>query len=235
MTTHEQNPSTSQQRNRTEEQGKTSEMKQKAQAATEQVSQKARETTEQAKEQTRQVAEQAKGEARSMAQQRKGQISSEINSIARAFRSSGQQLRMQDEEPVARYATQIADSLDNAASYINERSVDDILSDAEDFARRRPEVFLGGAFGLGLLVSRFFKSSERNLHEGQYRESGYYRSGDYRRSDYYEGSGSAYAPASYGTGRAGTSEAERTRRTGSGESTLPQGRRDSTTMGGDSS
>lgn len=239
MTTHEQKPSTSQERNRTEEQGKTSEAKQKA-----------RETAEQAKEQTRQVAEQAKGEARSMAETRKRQVSSEINSIAQAFRSSGQQLRMQDEEPVARYATQIADKLDNAASYIQDRSVDDIVTDAEDFARRKPEVFLGGAFGLGLLVSRFFKSSERNLYEGQYRESGYYRSGDYRSgdyrgSDYYERTGSASAPSSYSTtgsgrgttrqtGRTDTGEAEQTRRRTTGESTLESGRRDSTTEGDNS-
>lgn len=231
MTTHEQNPSTSQQRNRTEEQGKASEVKQKA-----------GEAAHQAKEQTRQAAEQAKGEARSMAESRKSQVSSEIKHIAHAFRSSGQQLRMQDEEPVARYATQIADKLENASTYINQRSVDDILTDAEDFARRKPEVFLGGAFGLGLLVSRFFKSSERNLYEGDYRESGYYRSGDYSSSDYYERSGSAYAPASYGSGtsateqtrRTGTGETEQTRRTTTGESTLPSGQRGSTS-GGDNS
>lgn len=221
MTTHEQNPTTSQQRNRTEEQGKASEVKQKA-----------GEAAHQAKEQTRQVAEQAKGEARSMAESRKSQVSSEINSIARAFRNSGEQLRKQNEEPVARYATQIADKLENASTYINQRSVDDILTDAEDFARRKPEIFLGGAFGLGLLVSRFFKSSERNLYEGEYRQSGHYRSGDYRSGDYYEQGRDAYAPRSYDVGRGDSGE---TRRTASdattGESTLPSGRHESTTEG----
>lgn len=219
MTTHKQNPTTSQERNKPEEQGKTSEMKQKA-----------GEAAHQAKEQTRQAAEQAKGEARSMAESRKSQVSSEINHIAKAFRSSGQQLRMQDEEPVARYATQIADKLDNAASYMQDRSVDDILTDAEDFARGQPELFLGGAFGLGLLVSRFFKSSERKLSQGQYRESGYYGAGDYR--DRYERSDAAYAPRSYGSGRR---EGGETRGTGPGETTLPERQSGSTPTGGDNS
>lgn len=235
MTAHEQNPTTSQQRNRTEDKGTASEVKQKA-----------GEAAQQAKEQTRQVAEQAKGEARSMAESRKSQVSSEINSIARAFRNSGEQLRKQNEEPVARYATQIADKLENASTYINQRSVDDILTDAEDFARRKPEIFLGGAFGLGLLVSRFFKSSERNLYEGEYRQSGYYRSGDYRSGDYDEQRRSAYAPRSYSTTASGTGttgqarrtgtgegETEQTRRSTTGESTLGSGRRETTE--GDSS
>lgn len=241
MTTHEQNPSMSSERNKTEEKGKTSEMTRKARET-------AGEAAHQAKEQTRQVAQQAKGEARSMAEERKGQVTSEINSIARAFRSSGQQLRNQNEEPVARYATQIADKLENASSYIEDHSVDDILSDAEAFARRRPEVFLGGAFGLGLLVSRFFKSSERNLYEGEYRESGYYRSGDYRSGDYrgsgyYERTGSAYAPASYSTTGSGagrttgqtrrteTGDSEQAGRRTTGESTPGSGQRGSTTEG----
>ena len=32
------------------------------------------------------------------------------------------------------------------------------MSDAEDWARRNPALFLGGAFALGLLASRFLKS-----------------------------------------------------------------------------
>jgi hypothetical protein len=45
------------------------------------------------------------------------------------------------------------------AGYLTARDVDQLVSEAEAFARRQLAAFLGGAFALGFLVSRFLKSS----------------------------------------------------------------------------
>lgn len=164
--------------------GQTTEMRQKAQETAQQATEKARETAgdvaDQAKQQTRELADTAKDEARSMAETRKSQVTSELHNIAEAFRTSGQELEKRSETPVANYANTIADRLEGASSYLSGRSVDDLLGDAEDFARNKPEIFLGGAFGVGLLISRFFKSSGGDNYEsgGGYAPSRY-RSGQY--------------------------------------------------------
>ena len=201
MTHHESQHTTTE--GKREKDGQASEMRQKARETAENV-------THQAKEQTRELADTAKEEARSMAETRKSQVTSELHNIAQAFRTSGRELRTQNEEPVARYANQIADRIENASSYLSGHSVDDLLADAEDFARRQPEIFLGSAFGLGLIVSRFFKSSERQ----------YVRHGD------------AYSQGAYSQGR-GYGSMQRTTRDWetpyAGESSLPAGQSRTTT------
>lgn len=138
----------------------------KAQNTAQKAADKARESvdevTDQARQQTRELAHNAKEEAVSMAETRKHQLTSELHNIAQAFRTSGQELRHQEAAPTAKYIDNLANRIEGASSYLDGRSVDEILTDAEQFARERPEIFLGGAFGLGLLISRFFKSSERN-------------------------------------------------------------------------
>jgi hypothetical protein len=46
---------------------------------------------------------------------------------------------------------------------------------AQRLAQRRPAVFVGSAFGIGLLAARFFKSSPPENHEETYYSAGEYR------------------------------------------------------------
>ena len=65
---------------------------------------------------------------------------------------------------VARYAEKASDRIDRTAQYLSTTEPQQIMRDAEAFARREPAVFFGGAFLLGLAVGRFLKSSQE--HEG---------------------------------------------------------------------
>lgn len=85
-----------------------------------------------------------------------------IGSVAQAVRQSTQQLRAQQHETIAQYVEQAADQLERFAARMKERNIGDLARDAQDLARRRPALFIGSAFALGLLGARFLKSSNSN-------------------------------------------------------------------------
>jgi hypothetical protein len=98
-----------------------------------------------------------------------------LEQIAGAVRTSGQQLR--DEQPqVAGFADTAAGQVERFARYLNESSAQDVMREAEAFARRQPAIFFGGALALGVLASRFLKASPTG-GSSQFRYRGY-RSAD---------------------------------------------------------
>ena len=85
-----------------------------------------------------------------------------LGSVAQALRQSSDQLRSSDSGmPVHQYVSTAADRVERFSNYLRRSSVSDMMSQAEDFARRQPAVFIGGAVMLGLLAARFLKSSNR--------------------------------------------------------------------------
>jgi len=82
-----------------------------------------------------------------------------IGSVAQAVRQSTQQLREQQHDTIAQYVEQAADQLERFATRLKDKNVGDLAREAQDLARRRPAVFIGSAFALGLLGARFIKSS----------------------------------------------------------------------------
>jgi hypothetical protein len=119
----------------------------------------------QAKEAAGRVIDQAKNEATSRADQQRETAATGFQAVAHAFRSMGDDLRNQEQGPIAQYAAEIGNSMgdqvERFANYLRGRDVRQLVADAEDFARRSPAVFLGGAFVLGLATSRFLKSSRQ--------------------------------------------------------------------------
>ena len=81
--------------------------------------------------------------------------------------SAGNELRNEN-ETLASYVDMASDQLKRFADEIRQRGVADMLDDVHNFARRRPVVFIGGAFLIGLGVARFLKSSaERRAYAAQ--------------------------------------------------------------------
>jgi hypothetical protein len=85
-----------------------------------------------------------------------------IGSVAQAVRQSSQQLRDQQHETIAQYVEQAAGQLERFANTLKDKSVGDLLSETQDLARRKPALFIGSAFALGLFGARFIKSSRPN-------------------------------------------------------------------------
>jgi ElaB/YqjD/DUF883 family membrane-anchored ribosome-binding protein len=85
-----------------------------------------------------------------------------ISSVAQAVRQSTQQLRDNKHEVIAGYVEQAVDRVERIADQLKHKDVNELVRDAQQFARRNPAVFVGAAFGAGIVAARFLKSSHRD-------------------------------------------------------------------------
>lgn len=148
----------------------------KAQQVAEKTQEKVSETASMAKEQAKRAASQVTEQAKSTVDTRMTDVAGELGSVANAVRQTSYEIGGEN-ETVARYGERIAEQLEGISSYLNEKGVEDVLTDLQDFARRKPAVFLGGAFMLGMVVGRFLRSSGDRYgyeHEGSDRYGAYY-------------------------------------------------------------
>lgn len=87
-----------------------------------------------------------------------------LGGIAAVIRNAGNELRNEN-EALASYVDAASDQLRRFAEQIRQKGVADMLDDMQRFAQRRPALFIGGAFLVGLGLARFLKSSaERDMY-----------------------------------------------------------------------
>jgi len=132
---------------------------------------------QQAKEQVRNLAAEARRETSKVAGQagdyvstlvsrQKDQAADRLGGVAGAIRDVGNRLQEQDTAGVGQYAMRAADQVDRLSHYLRDRDLNTFFRDTETFARRHPDVFLGGTFLAGLLLARFLKSSSDRGFDG---------------------------------------------------------------------
>jgi hypothetical protein len=103
----------------------------------------------------------------SRADQQKNRAADGLGGIANVFRNAGNELRNEN-EMVAQYVDMASDQLRRFADQIRQKGVTDMLDDVHNFARRRPALFIGGAFLVGLGIARFLKSTaDRQAYDEQ--------------------------------------------------------------------
>ncbi len=112
-----------------------------------------------AKETGKKMLDQAQDRARSAFTSQRDRAVGGLNDIADTFRQVGNQLRENERDSAARYADRFADRVEHFADMVRDRDMDELLHNARDMARRRPGMFMGGAFILGFMAARFLKSS----------------------------------------------------------------------------
>ncbi len=108
-----------------------------------------------------------------------------LGSVAQAVRQTTQHLRDNQNDTVARYAEQAAEQIERFSERLRNKDVGELMTDAQQLARRQPALFVGGAFAIGLLGARFLKSSspESRSSYGNYGTGGY-GSGGYGSAGY---------------------------------------------------
>lgn len=126
-----------------------------------------KQTAQQAQAATGQLADQAKQQITDQLHTQKERTSGSLSSVADALRQASKQLEDQGQAPVSNAATRAADGIERVANYLNDRDINALRYDAERLARNQPVVFLAGAFALGWLGARFFKSGSQGQSSSQ--------------------------------------------------------------------
>ena len=105
------------------------------------------------------VVSRVREQATSQLNTQKNKATDGLGTVASAVRDTTTRLRSDNHDTVARYAEQAADQIERFSERIRNKDVGELMNDAQQLARRKPALFVGGAFALGLLGARFMKSS----------------------------------------------------------------------------
>lgn len=117
-------------------------------------------TVERAQDNASRTADSIKDRARDAAEQQKTAGAEQIAGVADAMKAAAGEL--EEKIPLAaEYIEDVAGRLGEVASTLRERSVDDMLGNVAEFARKQPAVFFAGAVAAGFALSRFAKSSAK--------------------------------------------------------------------------
>ena len=127
--------------------------------AAEAVKGEAQRLASEAKQETARVASQAREQATALVDRTKDQTAHRLGSLAVALRQAGQSLEKDDAAGFGRYAGLAADQVEKVADYVGGKDLRELVRDTQTFARRHPDLFLGGAFVAGVMLARFIKSS----------------------------------------------------------------------------
>jgi hypothetical protein len=105
------------------------------------------------------IAESARRQAEAAAAHGKDAAAGQIRGVADTLRAVAGELDSREQGPVAGYARQAAGGLEQMSAALERQSLGELAASVEDFARRQPATFLGGAVLAGFLLARFAKSS----------------------------------------------------------------------------
>jgi ElaB/YqjD/DUF883 family membrane-anchored ribosome-binding protein len=110
------------------------------------------------------VASQANDKLKETVSERKGAGADYVGSLADTIRRAAREF--DNDLPIAgSYMRKAASQVESVSDSIRTGEFNDVVRNAQDFARRQPTVFLGLAVLTGFAVVRFLKSSSDSPHE----------------------------------------------------------------------
>jgi uncharacterized protein YjbJ (UPF0337 family) len=135
-------------------------VKAQAQDLAEGAKEQAKNLASDAKDQAKDMANQARNHVQQLVGQQKDQAAERLGSLAEALREAGRKLNEGEKAgDFGQYADRAAQQVERFSGYLRENDLRGFVRDTENFARRRPEVFLGGTLIAGLMLARFLKAS----------------------------------------------------------------------------
>jgi PRC-barrel domain len=138
-------------------------VEQRAGDAIDQLKNQAGDTVAQLKNQAGDTVEKVKTQANDQLDTQMTQAGLSLATVADAVETLSDQLRRGNQALLADYADRAGGQVDQLATYLRQSDPNKVLHDVEDFAKREPVLFLAGAFAIGLLGTRFLKSSSSQV------------------------------------------------------------------------
>ncbi|WP_069386700.1 hypothetical protein [Cellulosimicrobium cellulans] len=180
-----------------------------------------REVAGEAKDKARDVAHEAKDRARGLVDQGRSQLQSQAQSqqqrLAGGLRTLGDELNQmasgsQDPGYASELVQRAGDATTRVADWFEDREPSSVLREVEDFARRRPGMFIAIAAGAGLVVGRLLRGmkdadggSGSGGQHAQVAGGASQGGGGYSTAGYLGAADTGYGSAGYsGTGSTGT-------------------------------
>jgi hypothetical protein len=114
-------------------------------------------------ESARGLTDRLRQDGRQQLETRKRMAAEQIEEVAHALSRAGEQL--ENQPTLAGYASHIADSVSNIATRLRDGSIEDLIDDTRQLARRNPGLFMLGSFAAGVALARFLKSSQAAAYE----------------------------------------------------------------------
>jgi len=117
------------------------------------------------------MANTAKDKVEAAVSQRKSVGADYIGSIAQATGRAANEFEAELPQ-AAHYIRQASEQIQGVADTVRERDVRELVGEVQDFARRQPTLFFGGAVVLGFAALRFLKSTAPAMASGDTASSG---------------------------------------------------------------
>lgn len=115
-----------------------------------------------AKEQARASWNETREGMRSAVQEQQRSAAEGVDEVADALRGAARQLDDRQQTASARMIDSAADGLQRLSGTLRGKDLDTVMRDIQDFARREPALFIGGAIAAGFLAVRLMgQSGER--------------------------------------------------------------------------
>jgi ElaB/YqjD/DUF883 family membrane-anchored ribosome-binding protein len=92
--------------------------------------------------------------AESLLEEQKRQVADRVSGIAEALHNAANSLEHSQNTLIARYVEQAAGQVADISRMARDRQWNEIAAETENFARRRPTLFVAGAVAVGFLVGR---------------------------------------------------------------------------------
>ena len=128
----------------------------------EQATQQGMELVHQTQQKAGDMVDQIQSQLKSKLTEEKKIVSGSLGHIASAVQEAGQGLREKDQPVLGEYADSAAKLVNNFSHYLQKTDIENFVGDIQTVARKRPAIFVGSLFVVGLLAGRFLKSSNHN-------------------------------------------------------------------------
>jgi gas vesicle protein len=117
------------------------------------------------------VMDKAKTAGREQLESGKQTTASHAEKIADVIEHASSQLKENNLQTLADYASELGTTIKNFSEGLHNRSVDELVLEIREIARRNPTAFLLGSIVIGVGISRFFKASAERRHEPNLKNS----------------------------------------------------------------